>query len=176
MAIVEVVHETTMTGGALASQGRGCCVVRTVPGMAGGATLPVALDPDAEIVDGVLFAHRDRLFPALHHHRAGFPAPVRGVDHLVGRVLMALQAGLRHLLAGLERPFHQRRVVDGRGAARHAVPGAVGHLAGNRVGALCEVPDRDGNQRKDEDQAPNPAVLRVSHLRLKTAGFRWTLF
>ena len=109
-----------------------CLVFPAVARVTGRAAGPVALDSDAEIVDGVFFAGGDRFVPALHHDRFGLPAPVRRMNHLLRRFFVAGQAGARDILARFKRAFHQRRVIDRSGPFGYMVPGRIDNLPFNR--------------------------------------------
>ena len=95
------------------------------------------------------------------------------MDHLLGRILMAFQAGPGDLLAGFERAFHKGRMVDRRGAARNAVPGGVGNLPGDGVVGLGEIPDRDRDQGQDENETCDPAGLPLFHGALIKPSLGW---
>ena len=86
-------------------------VLPAVAGVAGGASRPVGLDADAEVVQAVLLADGHRLVVAGHLIGLALPGPVDGLHHLAGLVGMALQAGPRHFVARGIRARQQRLVI-----------------------------------------------------------------
>jgi hypothetical protein len=143
-------------------------VFPAVTGMARRARGPVALDADAEVVDGVLLAVRHRLCAALHRHGVRLPGPVDCVHDLFGGLLVTFEAGLGHFLAGRKRLLEQAAVVYRLGPPRHVVPGAVDDLPRRGRRRPREIPDRDGDQDEDEYQAGDPAVARFLHVGSKS--------
>jgi hypothetical protein len=83
----------------------------TVTHMTGGASTPIRLDRDAEVVDNVLLTHSHGLGTAGKLRRLALPAPVSGLQNLVTLGLMASQASPGYILPGFVGPGHETRVI-----------------------------------------------------------------
>ena len=66
-------------------------VIPAITGMARRAGCPVALDTDAEVVDGVLFAGCEKTFTSFNFDRFGFPSPMCGFQHLLTGIFVTDQ-------------------------------------------------------------------------------------
>jgi hypothetical protein len=119
--------------------------------VAGGASLPVRLDADAEVVDDRLLPETHRLLPSRHPHRITLPAPVGGALHLGRGVWVALQAGAGDGRTAGVGALHQRGVIGVRQPRRDPRPGVV--PAGSDSRAQQHQSDGDGQDAEHHQDA-----------------------
>lgn len=96
-------------------------VLPAVAGVADGARRPVAVDRDTEVVHHGFLAQPHLLCVPWHVDGLALPGPVHGVEHLLPRLLVALEAGARDFLRRLKLFRKEGGMVDVVAHSRHVL-------------------------------------------------------
>jgi hypothetical protein len=100
-------------------------VLPTVTCVASGTPGPIALYPDAKIVDLILFANGNRFRMPVYHDWLTLPSPVDGLGDLMGSIFMTSKTGNCNLRTRTIRTLHEIGMIRMRFANRYIVPGVV---------------------------------------------------
>jgi hypothetical protein len=146
-----------------------------VPGVTGRAGRLIALDAEAEVVEGVLLPEGNRFVVPFDLDRGVLPQPVLAVEHLLTGILMAFEARPRDIGSRLVRPGHECGVVGVWQPIRDTVPRIVGLACFRRLADAGEDDDRGDDEDQDRDETDDP-VFASSSVRLRLRRCRdWRL-
>lgn len=100
-------------------------IVPAIPGMTRRAARPVALNADAKIVDGVLFAYSDRPIAIFQVIGLAFPCPMGGGPHFIPGIFVAFQAGAGDFGPSFKGSLDDVAVIGVGDMHRNVSPGII---------------------------------------------------